>query len=181
MGLEAGLVKFSFRDYEKELELRGTPEYYNTEPLGEIVANWCGWGDPECEWIKNSVDTWPDWQEGHTSEPLCEEDLYKMINEAIQWHWANVKLIPLSITAGVQEEGDNYIVSPVDGIEGIDTNGYLHRISAEDCQGALYAAEDSFYVDPWDIDRAMNFIAKINEVLSTVDWDNEVVVAYYSF
>lgn len=178
MGLDAGLMKFSFRNYEKELELRGTPEYENTEPLGEIIAEWSGWDIPECEWVSN-IDGFD--RTNYMSEPLCEEDLYKMINEAIQWHWERVKLVPLTITAGVQEENGNLIITPIDGIEGKDTNGYLHRIHAEDCEGSLYAADGGFYVDPWDMDRAMNFIAKINEVLSTVDWDNEVVVAYYSY
>lgn len=177
MGLDAGLEKFTFDEYEEELRLMGTPEYYKKD-RGKILINRCGWDNPECDWL-SSIDGFN--RNNGRSEPLCPDDLYKMINAAIEWHRAYIKMSPFTITGGVMIKGTDLVISHIDGVEGEDENGYLRRIFMEDSDNTMFVSEDNYLLNPEDIDRAMNFITEITKILTETDWDNEIVVAYYSF
>lgn len=177
MGLEAGLERFTFDKYEEELRLMGTPEY-DDEARGTVLINRCGWDNPECDWLSD-IDGFD--RTNYRSAPLCPDDLYRMINAAIEWHRAYVKMSPFTISGGVVAEGENLIITHLDGVEGEDGNGHLRRVFLEDGDNTMFVSEDNYFLDAWDIDRAIDFITEINTILTETDWDNEVVVAYYSY
>ena len=179
MGLDAGLEKFTFDEYEEELRLMGTEEYYKKE-RGKTLINRCGWDSPECDWL-SEIDGFN--RANGRSHPLCPDDLYKMINAAAEWHKSHVKISPFVITNGVISEEKNLIITPLDGVEGKDGNGHLRRFFLEDNDFAdtMFVSESDYFLDTWDIDRAIDFIAEITKILMETDWDNEIVIAYYSY
>ena len=177
MGLDAGLERFTFDEYEEELRLMGTPEYDEKE-RGKVLINISGWENPECDWLSD-VDGFD--RNNGRSHPLCPDDLYRMINAAIEWHRAYIKMSPFTITGGVMIKGTDLVTSHIDGVEGEDENGHLRRIFMEDGDNTMFVSEDNYLLNPGDIDRAMDFITEINTILTETDWDNEVVVAYYYY
>ena len=177
MGLDAGLERFTFDEYEEELRLMGTDEY-REKVRGKTLINRCGWDNPECNWLSN-VDGFD--KNNGRSAPLCPDDLYDMISAAIKWHRAYVKMSSFTITGGVVVKGENFIISHLDGVEGEDGNGHFRRVFLENGDNTMFVSEDNYFLDAWDIDKAMDFIAEINTILAETDWDNEIVVAYYRF
>lgn len=179
MGLDAGLERFTFDEYEEELRLMGTPEYYEKD-RGTTLINRCGWDNPECDWLSD-IDGFD--RNNGRSHPLCPDDLYKMINAAIEWHISHVKILPFTVTNGVISKGENLIITHIDGVEGEDEKGHLRRFlfTNNDFDDTMFVSESNYFLDAWDIDRAMNFILLLTRILMETDWDNEIVVAYYSF
>lgn len=184
MGLEVGL-----KILNKELfySFNGDEEAYykffeenDYTKYGRFVYSQCGWDNPVEKWFKTALSI-DNNLNGTFMRPLIPYDIYAVINEAWHWNFHNVTLKPVAFNRAFNDNGDGTLtLIPVDGLEVCDDNvGAYYRFYGDSSEGRLFMVKD--WIDPWYINSFPNFVHAMMEILSEIDWENEVLLYYISY
>ena len=185
MGLDFGLVKMKKGVFEAaggdkellyEIENEGLEDGY-CKNEGEVLINYCGWGNPAELWFKEGLNYYEDY-DGYLMRPLTAEDIYKVILLATKWEQRYKKITPLFADRSFIDNDDNTTtLHSIDGVQyRTEDNTVIYKYNDE----PVYTMKENFD-DPWFINFYPLFVEKMIEILENFDWDNYTLLYYVSY
>ena len=186
MGLDFGFATmnkklYNFFSFDNEDSFYAWLYDEDHEDALDYIYNNCGWGNVAASWCTFGLGFNDQHLKGGVvKKALTRQDIFNVILNATEWYDHNVDLKPVVMGRAFKEnEDDSITLVPFDGIEVMDEDQAYHRFYCEDSDERLMLTK--MPINMWDMYRYIQFIKDMMQILSTVDWDNDVLLFYYSY